>query len=64
MSLICTADRDGEASGMYQNGIIVHYDTQEHTSRGFFAAEMCCRMDPIYKPNGPGTNSKYEGAII
>lgn len=28
------ADRDGEPSSMFQNGIIVHYDTQEHTSRG------------------------------
>lgn len=59
MSLICTADRDGKPSSMFQNGIIVHYDTQEHTSQGFFAAEACFRMEPIYEPTGPGTNSKY-----
>lgn len=64
MSLICTADRDGEPSSMFQNGIIVHYDTQEHTSWGFFAAKACCGMEPIYEPTGPGTNSKYEGAVI
>lgn len=47
-----------------QNGIIVHYDTQEHTSQELFAAGVCCRIEPIYEPICLQTNSKYGGAVI
>lgn len=47
-----------------QNGIIVHYNTQKHTSQAFFAASVCCRVETIYEPICLQSNSKYEGAVI
>lgn len=59
MTLIWVADTVAAPDSHVQNWIIVHYDTQEHTSQG-----VCCRIEPIYEPIGLQPNSKYEGAVI